>query len=69
MVHLPDPAARWCFGNVRIYVDGNENIKPMKNRSIGRIDIMVAWIIAVATASLNSGGDLNAAIEEGEWTM
>ena len=41
----------------------------MKNRSIGRIDIMVAWIIAVATASLNSGGDLNAAIEEGEWTM
>ena len=69
MVHLPDPAARWCFGNVRIYVDGNENIKPMKNRSIGRIDIMVAWIIAVAAASLNSGGDLNAAIEEGEWTM
>lgn len=48
MLHVHNTCARWCFGNVRCAVDGNENIKPMKNRSIGRIDITVAWIIAVA---------------------
>lgn len=26
----------------------NENTKPMKDRSVGRIDITVAWVIAVA---------------------
>ena len=46
--HVHNTCARWNFGNVRCAVDGNENIKPMKNRSIGRIDILVAWIIAVA---------------------
>ena len=50
MLHEHNTAARWCFGNVRCYVDGNENIKPMKNRSIGRIDMLVAWVIAVAVA-------------------
>ena len=48
MLHVHNTCARWCFGNVRCAVDGNENIKPMKNRSIGRIDITVAWVIAVA---------------------
>jgi phage terminase large subunit-like protein len=50
MLHVHNTAARWCFGNVRCAVDGNENQKPMKNRSTGRIDIAVAWIIAMATA-------------------
>lgn len=48
MLHVHNTCARWCFGNVRCAVDGNENIKPIKNRSTGRIDITVAWIIAVA---------------------
>ena len=55
MLHEHNTAARWCFGNVRCAVDGNENIKPMKNRSIGRIDITVAWIIAMAVALLAEG--------------
>ena len=50
MLHVHNTCARWNFGNVRCAVDGNENMKPMKNRSIGRIDITVAWIIAMATA-------------------
>lgn len=50
MSHEKNPVARWCFGNVRVATDGNENYKPMKNRSIGRIDITVAWINAMATA-------------------
>ena len=48
--HEYNPAARWCFGNVNITVDGNENIKPMKNKSVERIDIAVAGIIAMAAA-------------------
>lgn len=48
MLHVHNTCARWCFGNVRCAVDGNENTKPMKDRSIGRIDITVAWVIAVA---------------------
>jgi len=48
MLHVHNTCARWCFSNVRCAVDGNENVKPMKDRSTGRIDITVAWIIAVA---------------------
>jgi len=48
--HENNPAARWCFGNVNVFIDGNGNMKPMKNRSIERIDIAVAGIIAMAVA-------------------
>ncbi|NWN93794.1 MAG: terminase large subunit, partial [Bacillus sp. (in: Bacteria)] len=50
--HEVNPLARWCWGNVAIAVDGNENIKPMKNKSQDRIDVIVAMIIAMATAML-----------------
>ena len=50
MTHEATPAGRWCFGNVRITMDGNENIKPMKDKSVDRIDMTVSWIIAVAMA-------------------
>ncbi|ALC92067.1 hypothetical protein AM500_21425 [Bacillus sp. FJAT-18017] len=50
MKHEENPAARWCFGNVHIAVDGNENIKPMKNKSIDRIDLTVSLINAMAIA-------------------
>jgi phage terminase large subunit-like protein len=52
MTHEQNPVARWCWGNVTVAVDGNENIKPMKNRSIERIDLTVALINAMATAML-----------------
>lgn len=50
MLHEHNTAARWNFGNVRCATDGNENLKPMKDRSVGRIDMTVAWIISMATA-------------------
>lgn len=64
MLHVHNTSSRWCFGNVRCAVDGNENMKPMKNRSIGRIDITVAWIIAMAVALFlrNAGIDPNKAM-------
>ncbi|OPX87744.1 MAG: Phage Terminase [Pelotomaculum sp. PtaB.Bin104] len=48
--HENNPLARWCFGNVVTAIDGNENIKPMKNKSKDRIDLIVAWINAMAIA-------------------
>ncbi|MDC3414277.1 terminase TerL endonuclease subunit [Terrihalobacillus insolitus] len=50
LTHEKNPVARWCWGNVVIATDGNENIKPMKNKSRERIDITVAMINAMATA-------------------
>jgi phage terminase large subunit-like protein len=50
MTHDINQLARWCFGNVHLAVDGNENIKPMKNKSRDRIDVIVALINAMAVA-------------------
>lgn len=71
MLHIHNTCARWCFGNVRCAVDGNENMKPMKNRSIGRIDIAVAWIIAMATAIVaeNQPIDLAAAMKRPDFSL
>ena len=71
MCHVHNTCGRWNFGNVRCAVDGNENIKPMKNRSIGRIDITVAWIIAMATAiqRRNAPPNLRAALARGDYSM
>ena len=48
--HEKHPVARWCFGNVSIVIDGNENIKFMKNKSKDRIDVIVALINAMNIA-------------------
>ncbi len=48
LLHVHNTCFRWTFGNVRCHADGNGNIKPLKNRSTGRIDPTVASIIAMA---------------------
>ena len=71
MLHVHNTCARWCFGNARCYVDGNENQKLMKDRSIGRIDITVAWVIALATWQVmqNHKPDLADVIASGRFSM
>lgn len=71
MLHEHNTCARWNFGNVRCATDGNENVKPMKNRSPGRIDVAVAWIISMATALLKSQAppDLSQVLERGDFTL
>lgn len=71
MLHVHNTCARWNFGNVRCAVDGNENIKPMKNKSTGRIDMTVAWVIAMATEMVarNQTGGLGAALESGNFSL
>lgn len=68
MLHIHNTCFRWTFGNVRCHVDGNENKKPMKNRSPGRIDPPVALIVAVATWMIfrNQKPDLSAAMERSD---
>jgi phage terminase large subunit-like protein len=58
LTHEDNPAARWSFGNVIVAVDGNENIKPMKNRSIERIDLTVALIISMALVIIEGANEV-----------
>lgn len=71
MLHIHNTCFRWTFGNTRIAVDGNENTKPMKNRSTGRIDPVVALIIAVAVWMIyrNKQPDLADVIASGGFSM
>lgn len=69
MLHVHNTAARACFANVRLVTDDNENIKPTKKRSRGRIDITVSWIIAFATSKLEPKPTLADAVTGGKWHL
>lgn len=64
LLHVHNTCFRWNFGNVRNYVDGNGNCKPVKTRSVGRIDAAVASIIVMAVWMIarNQKPDLAAAV-------
>jgi len=49
--HLGNPVLRWCMANVRMDMDAAGNIKPAKNKSVDRIDGVVAMIMALGRAS------------------
>lgn len=59
MSHEKNALGRWCFGNIVIATDGNENIKPMKNKSRDRIDPIVALINAMNIAITQENMDVN----------
>ena len=69
MLHIHNTAARQCFANVQCVTDDNENIKPTKKRSRGRIDITVSWIIAFATSKLEPKPSLADAVAAGKWSL
>lgn len=48
--HRENPLGRYCFDCVVVNPDGNENIKPMKNKSKGRIDPICALVDAASAA-------------------
>lgn len=50
IAHNGNPVLRWMFGNIAIRTDENENIRPSKKHSTGRIDGMVALIMALGRA-------------------
>lgn len=53
IAHNDNPALRWMAENVAIKEDDAGNIKPSKSRSGGRIDGIVAAVMAVGRASVN----------------
>ena len=53
LLHGGHPILRWNVGNVRVKIDENENIRPVKGKGIERIDGLVAMINAMARAILH----------------
>ena len=47
-----NPLVAWCIGNVVVTRDGKDNIYPVKNKSRGRIDPVVAALIARKLATV-----------------
>jgi phage terminase large subunit-like protein len=54
--HGGNPVLRWCVDNTVVDVDPAENMKPNKAKSRGRIDGVVALIMAVDRASRHQEG-------------
>lgn len=52
LLHGGNPVLRWNIGNVTIETDAAGNIKPSKRKSTGRIDGVVALIMAISRATL-----------------
>lgn len=71
LLHVHNTCFRWTFGNVRCHADGNGNIKPLKNKSTGRIDPAVASIIVMAVwmVARNQKPDLAAAVARADFTL
>ena len=49
-----NPLVAWCASNVVVQTDNKDNIYPTKKRSRGRIDPIVAAVIARKLAGLNT---------------
>jgi phage terminase large subunit-like protein len=76
MTHEANPVARWCFGNTSIAKNGQgfiKFVKEHKGKSVSRtkrIDLVAAWINAMARARFYTGSvDLSAAILDEDWGM
>lgn len=54
--HFGNPVLRWMMRNVQILRDTNDNVKPDKKRSSGKIDGVVAALMAIGEwMTLNNG--------------
>ena len=50
LIHNGNPILRWMAGNTAVYMDPNENIRPVKNKSSEKIDGIVALVMALGMA-------------------
>jgi len=53
--HNGSPVLRWCVDNTVMVYDHNENLRPAKDKSTGRIDEFVALIMAWGRAMVSFG--------------
>jgi phage terminase large subunit-like protein len=74
LTHENHPVARWCFGNASIATNGNGQkklVKQHKGRGLDRtkrIDLIIAFVNAMARASLYEHADLQAIMDD-DWGM
>lgn len=52
IVHDGNPVLRWCIDNAVMIIDANENYRPAKDKSTGRIDLFIALVNAWVRALL-----------------
>lgn len=60
-----NPVLRWMFNNLTVKTDENENVRPVKDKSTGRIDGIVALVIALARAVLHEDESVSVYEERG----
>lgn len=46
--HFANPVLRWCVNNMVAATDPNNNVRPMKNKAVDKIDLAVASIMSIA---------------------
>ncbi len=56
LVHGGNPMLRWAVGNVVLYSDASGNRRPLKEKSIDKIDPAVAAIISAGRAAQGASG-------------
>jgi phage terminase large subunit-like protein len=56
LVHGGNPLLRWAIGNVVLYTDASGNRRPLKEKSVDKIDPAVAAIISVGRAAQGASG-------------
>lgn len=54
IAHGGHKVLRWCADNLAVQIDAAENVKPVKDKSSGRIDGVVALIMAMGVALVNA---------------
>lgn len=53
-----NPITRWCFQNVVLKEDHNNNVKPTKTSRMQKIDIVIAMLESLGVYLDNGGGDI-----------
>lgn len=64
LAHLNDPVLSWMAGNLIVKEDNNGNMRPVKRRNYGKVDGMVALIMALGRATA-APSDLGSAYDDG----
>lgn len=54
--HGGNPVLRWCAGNTVAHADASGDIRPSKSKSIERIDLIVAMLMAISRQMVANAG-------------
>ena len=69
LIHGGNPILRWMFGNLAVKTDENENVRPTKDKSTGKIDGIAALVNAMNRAVLHENDSESIYEKRGFLTM